>query len=92
MNCNAAHRITAGWISAKERAHIDLLAPASTTVPPSSATPSATADSATSSATSSATKTYDLVLWPFDRGESRGKLRAATLRLSHDKVLVLGYR
>ena len=36
--------------------------------------------------------TTDLVLWPFDRGESRGKLKAATMRISADELLVLSYR
>ena len=36
--------------------------------------------------------TTDLVLWPFDRGESRGKLKVVTMRISVDELLVLSYR
>jgi hypothetical protein len=32
------------------------------------------------------------VLWPFDRAESRGRLRGITVRLEEGKVLVLGFR
>ncbi len=34
----------------------------------------------------------DVVLWPFDRGESRGKLKAITVRVNADELLVLSYR
>lgn len=33
-----------------------------------------------------------MVLWPFDRPESKGQLKALTMRLAPDSVLVLGYR
>lgn len=32
------------------------------------------------------------VLWPFDRAESKGRLKGLSLRLEDGKVLVLGYR
>jgi len=34
----------------------------------------------------------NVVLWPFDRGESRGKLKVITMRISVDELLVLSYR
>eukprot|EP00798_Chlamydomonas_sp_ICE-L_P003605 gene3605-13688_t len=34
----------------------------------------------------------DFVLWPFDRGESRGKLKMITMRISPSQVLVLAFR
>jgi hypothetical protein len=37
-------------------------------------------------------RTYQYVLWPYDRQESKGQLKAVTIRLTGDKVLVLGYR
>ena len=37
-------------------------------------------------------KTYEYILWPYDRQESKGKMKSVTIRLAGDKVLVLGYR
>ncbi|GAX85071.1 hypothetical protein CEUSTIGMA_g12491.t1 [Chlamydomonas eustigma] len=44
------------------------------------------------SSTNSTVVQQDLVLWPFDRGESRGKLKAVVIRLSIDEMLVLSFR
>jgi hypothetical protein len=43
-------------------------------------------------ATSAATTTRRYLLWPFDRPESRGKLKGITIRIAGDKLLILGFR
>jgi hypothetical protein len=35
---------------------------------------------------------HRFVLWPYDRAESKGRLRGVSIRLEDGKVLVMGYR
>ena len=70
-------RIQTGWIPGTERDHIPL---------------TAIVASSTSSTSPPAASTFEYVLWPFDRSESRGKLKVVTVRLASDKILTLGFR
>lgn len=83
------NRMLAGWVPASERYDINLLTQQYNGTSRTDA-PGGTASDDGSPATN--TTTMDLVLWPFDRGESRGKLKAATMRISVDELLVLSYR
>ena len=65
-------------------------APADPPVPPNIGVSNT---SASSSSTSQGGITLDeVVLWPFDRGESRGKLKVVTMRIGVDELLTLSYR
>ncbi len=80
--CYPSPRILAGWVPAKERIHIDVLAETSV----------AAAAAAAAATPPPPPQRHELVLWPYDRGESRGKLRGVTLRISPTQLLVLGFR
>lgn len=72
------NRILSGWVPARERVTLSLadLTPAAQPANGAAATP----------------RVRRYSLWPFDRPESKGQLKGASLRLEDGKVLVLGFR
>lgn len=89
-------RLIAGWIPAAERSDINFLTSGATDenstggsgAPP----PSSSASTGASANAGEAATLREVVLWPFDRGESRGKLKVVTLRIGVDELLTLSYR
>lgn len=70
------NRILSGWVPASERLTLGLS--------------DMTAPQPGSEGSMGNVRRY--TLWPYDRPESKGKLKGVSLRLENGKILVLGYR
>lgn len=100
MQC-AARRAFLGWMPAPERRHVELsdvqagVGTSSSTGTAQSPSPAAAAGSGTAAGVGGGggvSVTRDLVLWPYDRPESRGRLKALTIRLSETQLVVVAYK
>lgn len=82
-------RLSLGWLPSPERLHVSLQGWAAPAAPaPSNRQPPPIVDGCDLTAGNGCS----LLLWPVDRAESRGKLKALSMRLSDDQLVVLSYK
>ncbi len=85
----ALDRLSLGWLPCPERLHISLQGWAPPAAPATAnRQPPPTVDGCDLTAENGCS----LLLWPVDRAESRGKLKALSVRLSDDQLVVLSYK
>ncbi|KAG2501286.1 hypothetical protein HYH03_001088 [Edaphochlamys debaryana] len=101
----ALARLWLGWLPSPERLHVPIseiadFGPRSPPPPPPSPSPPTTSQPTPTAGTnptaacspSAAPDGCSYTLWPLDRAESRGRLKALTIRLAEDRLLVLSYK